>query len=56
MWAVHAADTAKKGRSWSYAYLLNLAAQTGVQVLVSFSGDIAVRGKWPAAGNGTNGA
>lgn len=40
----------KKGRGWSYAYLLNLAAQTGVQVLVSFSGDIAVRGKGSAAG------
>lgn len=40
----------KKGRGWSYAYLLNLAAQTGVQVLVSFSGDIAVRGKGSAGG------
>lgn len=43
----------KKGRGWNYAYLLNLATKTGVQVLVSFSGDIAVRGKGSADGEWT---
>lgn len=39
-----------KGKGWSYGFVLNLAAATGVQVWVNFEGYIAVRGKGSADG------